>query len=106
MKEVNGKHERESPVSSEGAEEVTEPKKRKVDNGGMVEEKEKGSVENDRPLDGRLVDDSDYILHFYKEADTWSMDEVYGFLKKHLPQSKAPEMMRREVCGVTENRSS
>ncbi|OQV21108.1 Scm-like with four MBT domains protein 2 [Hypsibius exemplaris] len=46
--------------------------------------------------ENRLVDDSEYLLHFYKNPDAWTVDDVHKFLKRHLPSSRAPDVLRRE----------
>ena len=55
------------------------------------------SDSENRPVEERLVDDSEYLLHFYKSPSLWSVDDVYNFLSRHLPTSRVPDVLRREV---------
>ncbi|XP_055327549.1 scm-like with four MBT domains protein 1 [Paramacrobiotus metropolitanus] len=54
-------------------------------------------IENNPVTNGRLVDDSEYLMHFFKHPRKWTVEETYSFLVRQLPQSEAPDILREEM---------
>lgn len=65
----------------------------------QLPEEAKGSAENveNHPVHPILVDDSEYLMYFIKHPKEWTTDETFSFLRRHLPQSDAPDILREEV---------